>query len=316
MEGPTVITVTLNPAVDRTIVIPGFREGAFHRAQEIRDSAGGKGINVSRVLRQLGTPSTVFALAAGHIGGLLIDLLRREGLDLELVFLDQGETRMNITIVDPNTGLETRINEPGPQVTPAVLEELVGWIEQVVRPGMWVVFSGSLPPGVPQDIYADLIHRIWERMGFAALDTSGPPLHHGLRARPHLIKPNRREMEELWGRPIPDARQATWAAQVIAREWGCQILLSLDQEGAVWTDGQEVWWARVPVVQIRQSVGAGDALLGAFLDRRLRGWSPGEALRFASALATAATLSGEVARFHEDDVQRVWDLTCLERCGT
>lgn len=313
MGNPIVITVTLNPAVDRTMVVPGFQEGSIHRAWKVRNSPGGKGINVSRILRQLGTPSIAFALAAGHIGLLLLDLLRQEGLDLEFVFLEQGETRMNITILNSDSGSETKINEPGPPVAPEILEELVGRIERLVRPGAWVVLSGSLPPGVPSDIYANLIRRVQGRGGAAVLDASGAPLVCGLRARPQLIKPNREELEELGGRPFSDAREAAGIAKALAREWGCQVLLSLDREGAGWTDGREVWWARVPPVRIRQSVGAGDALLAAFLDRQLRGSPPWEALRFASALATAVTLSGEVARFHEEDFHRVQVETSLER---
>ncbi|HXF68202.1 MAG TPA: 1-phosphofructokinase family hexose kinase [Thermoflexus sp.] len=298
-----VLTVTLNPAVDRTMTVPGFREGAIHRACEIRYTPGGKGINVSRILRQLGTPSRVFALAAGRIGLLLLDLLRREGLELDFLFLDQGETRINTTILNPHSGLETKINEPGPWVPPDVVEELSQRIMAFTQVGTWVVFSGSLPPGVPEDLYARLIAQVRAREGYAALDTSGPPLRFGLEARPHLIKPNRAEAEELLGQPVRDGRHAALAARQLSRQWGCQVLLSIDRDGAVWSDGHEAWWARVPPVQIRQSVGAGDALLGAFLHYRLHGFSPPEALRFAAALATAVTLSGEVAQFRKDDLE-------------
>ncbi len=312
MQAASVLTVTLNPAVDRTMTVPGFREGAIHRALEIRYTPGGKGINVSRILRQLGTPSRVFALAAGRIGLLLLDLLHREAMDLDFLFLDQGETRINTTILNPHSGLETKINEPGPQVPPDMVEELIQRIMAFVRPGIWVVFSGSLPPGVPEDLYARLIGQARAREGYAALDTSGPPLRFGLEAHPHLIKPNRAEAEELLGQPIRDGRHAALAAQQLSRRWGCQVLLSIDRDGAVWSDGREAWWARVPPVQIRQSVGAGDALLGAFLHCRLRGSPPPEALRFAAALATAVTLSGEVARFRREDLESLSTEISLE----
>jgi 1-phosphofructokinase len=312
MRTTMVLTVTLNPALDRTMIVPGFREGAINRAQEIYYTPGGKGINVSRILRQLGTSSLVFALAAGRIGLLLLDLLRQESLEIDFMFLERGETRINTTILDPESGIETKINELGPWVDQNAVEEVIRRLATLLRPGLWVVLSGSLPPGAPEDLYARLIERIHEQNGTVALDTSGPPLALGLEARPHLIKPNRVEAEGLLGHATQNVHDGGIAAQQLARKWGCQVLLSLDRDGAVWTDGCEIWWARVPRVQIRQSVGAGDALLGAFLHFSLQGFPPPEALRFAAALATAVTISGEIARFRANDMESVLAQTGVE----
>ena len=200
-DKPMIYTVTLNPALDRTLTVPSLRLGEVNRARAVRLDLSGKGINVSRALRLLGVPSRTIAFLGGGTGRGIRDGLAAEGLDVLCVEV-ADETRQNITVVDEAAGVLTKINEPGAAVSPADLAAMAALIERSAAAGDLWAFTGSLPPGAPSDFYARLITLVQARGGRTFLDSSGEALRQGLAARPYAIKPNSEEAGEALGRPV------------------------------------------------------------------------------------------------------------------
>ncbi len=281
-------TVTLNPSVDRTLHFESLALGAVNRATATRTDLSGKGVNVSLALRALGAPSVMTGFVAGASGRILVEGLRAQGH--ACAFLEvQGETRSNITVIDLATGTATKLNEPGPAVTPEDLARLEGHLLGLVRPGDICVFCGSLPVGAPVETYAQLIRALHAAGVRSALDASGPALKTGCAARPWLIKPNALEAQELLGRPLEEGR---WAEAIAAmRALGPErILLTLGARGLIWAAGEALWWAEPPAIREVSNIGAGDAALAGALYAQEGSLPAPEVARWAAATGTAKAL--------------------------
>ncbi|MGC9360824.1 MAG: 1-phosphofructokinase [Anaerolineae bacterium] len=281
-----IYTVTLNPSIDRTLHLRGLRVGELNRADSAAIDLAGKGVNVSVALRALGLESVLLGFAGGATGRYLVDGLRERGYTCAFQQV-RGETRSNLTVVDDASGQVTKLNEPGPMVSPTDLDALMATIERI-GDGDVCVLSGSLPPGAPSDTYARLISTLRSQGAHVALDASGAALAEGLMARPDLIKPNLAEARDLLDVSL-NGPQA-WAEAVHAlRERGARhVVLSLGKQGAVSDEGGSTLWARPPVIEEASPVGAGDALLAGWLYARERGLDETERLRWAVACGTAA----------------------------
>ena len=209
-----IYTVTLNPTLDKTLSVPVLRPGEVHRARFLRQDIGGKGINVSRALAALGIASIPIGFLGGATGKAMRDGLAADGFDARFVEVP-GETRQNLTLLDESTGVYTKINEPGPTVGAGQLAALHGLVAGLAAPGDLWAFCGSLPPGAPADLYAELIAAVQARGARAILDTSGEALAAGLPARPFGLKPNSEEAAEALGRPVTtDAQHVTAAVRL------------------------------------------------------------------------------------------------------
>lgn len=284
-----IATVTFNPAIDKSVTVHGFEVGKTNRCVVDRIDAGGKGINVARVLRLWGCEVRALGLAAGANGHFILEALRTEGISADFVTVP-GETRVNLKIHDPQMETETEINEPGFQVGPDHLEALRRKVETYAPQTEVLVLSGSLPPGAPPSIFADLIAIAKRQGAHCILDTAGPGLAQGITAGPSLIKPNRVEVEELMARGLPTSQDLVQAAHSLIRG-GCeQVLISLGAEGALGVAGTEALLARPPAVHVRSSVGAGDTMVAAMARAALEGTPFREAFRLAVA-ASAATVA-------------------------
>jgi 1-phosphofructokinase family hexose kinase len=259
-----VITVTLNPTLDKTLSVPRLRPGAVHRAQILREDLGGKGINVSRALRALGIPSWQVGFMGGGTGQAMRTGLQGAGFNVHFLEVD-GETRRNITLLDEATGQYTKINEPGPSVAPHHLAALEAQVDQMARPNDLWAFCGSLPPGAPADLYATLIQQVQERGGRAFLDTSGPAFHEGVAAHPFAVKPNSEEAAELLGHSLYSDDEHCGAARRLRAEGISLVALTRGAQGLVLAMGGDVLIAIPPRVPARSPVGAGDAALAGLL---------------------------------------------------
>ena len=287
-----IATVTMNPAIDKTMTIPGFAAGATNRGAVEQVDAGGKGINVANALRQLGCPVVALGFQAERDGGAFSDSLAARGILTDFVKVP-GETRVNLKIKDPATGAETEINQTGFRVGPEHLAALRRKVEEHAGRCAMVVFSGSLPPGAPPDTYADLIGVAACRGARTVLDASGEALKLGAAARPDLIKPNRGEAEELLCLRIEGERDAIAAARRLLSLGPRMAVISLGAEGALAATGEGMWRARAPRVRAASSTGAGDAMVAALAWALTGGAACAEALRRAVAAGTAsAALSG------------------------
>src|SRR3989338_2850883 len=199
-----IATVTLNPSLDEWVTLPSLRVGRLHRATSFERYPGGKGINVSRVVHELGEKTRAFALAGGEDGAILRQLMNQFSIRHDFVTVS-GVTRNNYKILTEHPVALTELNTPGPHVTEMDLEELKRRILRYRKHISRIVFSGSLPPGVPSSIYKLWIQQ-FQRLGIrSVLDASGAAFLHGIGARPWLIKPNRQEAEELLGQKLKSA---------------------------------------------------------------------------------------------------------------
>jgi 1-phosphofructokinase len=282
-----ILTLTLNPSLDRTIEIPALVRGEMVRASATRLDPGGKGVNVARALAAHKLPTCAVIPRGGPEGRQLTELLEEEGIDVCAVPVT-AHTRSNVSLVEPD-GSVTKINEPGGELAPDDLERIVKAVLDTAVTADWVVASGSLPPGVPDTFYSDLASRLTERGVRFAVDTSGPALTAALSGRPALVKPNRDELAEFAGFPIVTVGDAVRAATAMRAAGAGTVLASLGADGAVLVeqvgDGQGVRCGESPVDRGRSAVGAGDAMLAGYLAGGVTG---GDALVEALSWGAAA----------------------------
>ena len=280
-----IVTVTPNPSVDRTVEVDALVRGAVLRAHRARVDAGGKGVNISRALAANGLPTRAVVPAGGAEGRQLAALLSLPGVDLVLVEL-AGAIRANISVVEPD-GTVTKINEPGPELSPAEAESIMAATLAAAAGASWVAASGSLPPGLACDFYARLTERLAGSGVRVAVDSSGDPLALALAARPDVIKPNRDELAEAVGHGIATLGDAIDAAERLRDKGARSVLASLGADGAILVDPAGVTHGEAPVDTPLSAVGAGDALLAGFLAAGGNG-----AGALAEALAWGAAAAG------------------------
>ena len=258
-----IVTLTLNPSVDRTVEVEALIRGDVMRALGVRVDPGGKGINVSRALAAHGLATRAVVTLGGAEGEHLVALLRDTGIELVPVSI-QGAIRSNITVVEPD-GTTTKFNEPGAQLSADELAAVFAAVKAAAEAADWLVASGSLPPGTPPDVYADLVRGLAGSGTSVAVDTSGPALEAVLAAGPTLVKPNRDELAEVTGMGLSTIADVVEAAGRLRDLGAGAVLASLGADGAVLVDDDGAIHGRTPAVPQRSSVGAGDAMLAGFL---------------------------------------------------
>ncbi|MGI6368518.1 MAG: 1-phosphofructokinase [Anaerolineae bacterium] len=307
-----IITVTLNPSLDRTLHFGSVRWGAVNRASRSSLDLSGKGVNVSIALRQLGHPSLLMGLAAGAFGRLLVDGLVERGYACSFVFTE-GETRSNVTVIDDGSGLVSKLNEAGPAVSEEALAALDEQLAARVSPGDLVVLAGSLPPGAPPDTYARLAATVQGVGGKVVLDSSGRALANGCRQRPWLVKPNETEAAELVEAPLAHNPCETIA---LLRQLGPErVLLSLGAQGAAYSDGSGCWLATPPSIREVNNVGAGDAALAGALSAISESLAAADLLRMAVATGTATAGLDGTSFPTRDQVEALLPQVTVQRLG-
>lgn len=290
-----IVTVTLNPTLDKTLSVPALRPGEVHRARFLRQDIGGKGINVSRALRALGVESVLIGFLGGAIGRAMRDGLAAQGYAQRFIEVP-GETRQNLTLLDEETGVYTKINEPGPTVGPEHLAALYALVDELAAAGDLWALCGSLPPGAPAGLYADLVTAIQARGAAAILDTSEAALRLGLAARPAGIKPNSEEAAQALGQPVVsdaehvDATLRLGALLAPGPAPAPIVCLTRGAAGLVLAAAGAVVRAEPPPVLARSPVGAGDATLAGLLWALSDGCDASEMARRAVACGTAAAM--------------------------
>jgi 1-phosphofructokinase len=294
-----IVTVTPNPSLDRTLEVTSLDRGAVHRADRTRVEAGGKGINVARALHAHRLDVQAVLPCGGLEGQALVALLAAEGITPVLVQIS-GAIRANVSLVEPD-GEVTKVNEPGPVLTRAEVESLLRCSADLAAGASWVVGSGSLPPGAPTDLFAELTRRAHDAGARVAIDTSGPPLSAALDARPDLVKPNLEELEEVTGRTIRNLADAAAAAASLRDRGAHTVLASLGADGVLLVDDHGILHGRLAVARPRSTVGAGDATLAGYLSAASADRST--AVRRAVAFGAAAVALAGSQMPGPDDVQ-------------
>ncbi len=303
-----IYTLTLNPAIDWELQIEHFELNSVSRAKQSRSDCGGKGFNVSRMLRNLNTDSVAMGFVGGINGQRLESGLKEQGVTTDFTWI-KGETRTNVSIVAVDNAEHIKVNEPGPAVTAMEVEELIRQVEHVLAPGDWWVMGGSLPLGVDANIYAQLIERIQQAGAHAILDSSGEALLQGCKACPTLVKPNLEEALQLLGITQEGFDTMTdWVGNILALG-PKNLVVSLGKEGALLVTDRGMEMIHSPNIIEQNPIGAGDSLVAGVVWQLSRGCSYEDAIRYgvACGAATASKPGTELGSY--DDV-----MSLVKRC--
>ena len=287
------ITVTFNPSIDYIVFVNDFRAGKLNRAKAEHTVPGGKGLNVSMVLRNLGKQTKAFAFTGGILGDALTEMVKKEGIDFVSIPASSGETRINVKL---KSGEETEINGKGPSIGKEELERLISLLGEELQEGDTLILSGSVPSTLPKTVYRDLAAMAREKGARSVVDAEGELLISALSANPFLIKPNRDELEAISGISPMTAEDIKEYAKKLRAMGAENVLVSLGGEGALLasSDGN-VYFHPAPKGHVINSVGAGDSMVAGFLSSLADTGCFETALKYAVAAGSAAAFSGKLA---------------------
>ena len=287
-----IYTMTLNPALDYNMTVNEFQRKRVNRSVKEELIPGGKGLMVSRMLKNLGVDSTAFGLVGGFSGKELTQMVHDLGIHTNFVTLSEGMTRINVKLWGD---IEGEINAPGPTCDEKSLQALIKKLE-VLDSDDTLVLAGSIPKGLPNDLYAKKFEQLKDRHCNIIVDATGELLKSVFRYRPFFVKPNHHELSELYGVELT-TREEVWPYAKRLREEGVKnALISMAGEGAVLAaeDGS-VWFGEAPAGTVRNSVGAGDSMVAGFLAGYLSTHSYEEAFRTGIACGSASAFSEALA---------------------
>lgn len=307
-----IYTCTIAPSVDYTTYLPDFEAGKLNRSQQVYYYPGGKGINVSRVLKRLGAESIALGYAGGFTGRYIADFLEAEGVATDFIAIEEI-SRINVKI---KSQTETELNGPGPTIASEQLLELMGKVEKMEK-GDWFVLAGTLPDSIPTEFFKKIAEVCQTNGVRLVLDTSGPALRELIDLKPFLIKPNEHELGELFGIVISDKSDAYSYARKLIDQGVENVIVSMGAEGALLVTEDQAVSAEAPKQKVVNTVGSGDSLVSGFIASFAADKDPLKAFRYgvASGSATAfrsdlcekedvEALLGQVklTPFHEQDV--------------
>ena len=289
-----IYTLTLNPALDYIMRLPSVKEGATNRAVSTDLQFGGKGINVSLMLSELGVENTALGFAAGFTGAALTAYLTERGIRADFIPLPEGLTRINVKLKTPE-GLhpETEINAAGPAIPADCMDALYRKLDALTE-GDTLVLAGSIPASLSKDTYRTIMERLAGRGIRFVVDAEGALLTETLPFRPFLVKPNRAKLEGIMGRALPTDNDLKEAAAELQKQGAMNVLVSLGGDGALLLDEHGAYHrgAALPIVPVN-TVGAGDSAVAGFLAGIGRGY--GHALKLAMACGAATASSHGIA---------------------
>ncbi|HUI54842.1 MAG TPA: 1-phosphofructokinase family hexose kinase [Bryobacteraceae bacterium] len=307
-----IVTLTINPAIDRIISVDrlAFEDRAY--INSIRESAGGRGINASRVIQSFGGETLAVLISGGDTGKRLEEHLTAGGFGVTVVPI-QNAIRTNLTITDKH-GLTVNLNEAGPTLAKSEVSRVERAVRATLGQAKWLLVCGSLPPGVPSSFYARLITMARHKNVHTLLHADGEALREGIEARPTVVTPNQKEAERLLGRTLLTQTQYLEAAAQIRAMGPESVVLSLGSRGAVGAFADGLMEALPPRVDAVCPIGAGDALTAAYAWSATRKSNAAEALRWGVAAGTAsarlpgmnfASLHQAEEIYHQVEIRRV-----------
>lgn len=282
-----IITVTLNPALDKTMTINNFILGSVNRCSYLRKDAGGKGINVSKVIKSFGGESTAIAVLGGSSGKFIKDYLDGRGITNKIVKRTE-ETRTNIKIVDDFNGINTEINEIGEALNNQNIADVEQFIFEELNEGDIVAFSGSIPQNTDPEIYKKWIIKAKKKNAVTILDADSDYLKYGIEGAPNAIKPNLLEFERYIGRKMKDNEDIKNTALKFISEKGIQyVVVTMGSNGAVFVTENKCIYAKPVCVQVKSTVGAGDSVVASIAYSIERGLSLEEMAILSMAASSA-----------------------------
>ncbi|MCR4989291.1 MAG: 1-phosphofructokinase [Lachnospiraceae bacterium] len=290
-----VATVTLNPAVDKTLKASRLIMGTVNRMDSSHSMPGGKGINVSKVLRQYDVDVKALGFLGGFSGDLIEDAVKDMGVKAAFTRI-AGDTRTSVNLITED-GYITELLEPGPKIPKKELESFYVTYEEEIKDCGIVVISGSAPVGVDASSYVRMIEKANDMGKKVLLDTSGENLKKGMYARPYMMKPNMKELESIMGKRIQGLSEVSESAAQIV-EWGVKhVMVSMGSKGILYAYDDDrdtkVLYVQAPSIRMVNSVGSGDSAVAAFVISQLNGLGPEETLKKCVAISAANACSLE-----------------------
>jgi 6-phosphofructokinase 2 len=313
-----IATITLNPSIDEHITVDGLVMEETNRWSKLTLYAGGKGIDVSRAIHEMGGITIAYGFVGGSQGRALEILLDEEGVPFSFTPIKQ-ETRTNFIITDTVTSHQTRIGAPGPHISKKEFERFYRKMKQLHPAPDLLVAGGSVPPGITEDVYYDIITEARAFGVKTILDSAGQWLKEGMKAKPYLIKPNVHETEEILDKELGTEEEIIKAAFDLLEMDIEIVVISRGKDGLIAVNRENIFKAVPPPVKVRSAVGAGDCAIAGLALRLAYGESLLEACRLAVAMGTAAVLTPGTKLCRRADVEKllpqikVWETTAVKR---
>ena len=282
-----IATVTLNPAIDQTVRVDSFRLNTVNYAQAMQLDAGGKGVNVASALADAGYDVVATGLLGQDNADIFEHFFASKHIDDQFVRV-AGSTRIGVKIVDEANQQTTDINMPGLPPSAAAMDTLFKTVERLATSCDWFVLSGTLPTGVPATTYATLITQLKEQGKQVVLDTSREALHYGVQANPTIVKPNIDELRQLTGKSLPDEAALEQAARQLLGHGTRLVVISMGEQGAMFIDPTTTLIALPPPVQVKSTVGAGDAMVAGIIAGQVQELNLANCARLATAFSLGA----------------------------
>ena len=305
-----ITTVTLNPAIDRTIIVNNFEYGSVNRVASSREDIGGKGINVARILLALGSDAKAIGFIGRNNYPQAQALLKADAIPTEFISID-APTRINTKLLETSTHTTTDINEAGFAVSGKEIEAVRRLILDYAEKSTFLVFSGSVPRGLPSSIYREMIETMPSHCK-VALDADGLLLMEGLKASPFLIKPNIHELESALGRTLTSHQEIVDAAAGLILLYGISyVLVSMGGDGSILVTADQALFASPLPVDVRGTVGAGDSMLAGFIHGLSSGCDLQTALSRATACGALAVSQEGTQAFEKDDVEKLASMVSI-----
>ncbi|MCM4173325.1 1-phosphofructokinase family hexose kinase [Arenibacter sp. TNZ] len=301
-----IVTLTLNPVLDKSVTVAGISPNTKLRCSSPTYDAGGGGINVSRAVKKLGMDSLCIYLAGGPTGEHLKQLLDKTGID-QLAIPIEGWTRDNLAVTDTTTNLQYRFGVPGPQVEKKEWEVVLEILEKKLNEGDYLVASGKLPPGMPDDFYVQVAEVAKKKKIRFVLDTSGEALVKATKSRVFMLKPNLGELSSLCGVKSISAIELETLAKKFLDEHDCEILVvSLGAKGALLATKNLMEHIPAPTVLQKSTIGAGDSMVAGMIVSLLQGKTYSEMVKYGVACGTAATMHEGTQLCNKDDADMLY----------
>lgn len=306
-----ITTITLNPAIDKTYTATRMMPGQVNRMDSVNNIAGGKGVNVTKILRQYNYEVKALGFAGGYTGKFIEDSLKEMGAECYFTHVS-GETRCNMNILSED-GYVTELLEPGPLISEAEIQNFLEEYQKVLKESELMIISGSVPRGVPVTIYGDLIKMAREEGKKVLLDTSGECLKVGVSSVPFMIKPNLKELEVLMGRKIKDREEAAVAALSLAEIGISHVMVSLGAKGLLYVHDKEIFYAKAPAVKVVNTVACGDSVVASFAMSLMEGEDKVQCLKKAAAISAANATTLKSAVIDKAIAHELYDTIVVER---
>ena len=294
-----ITTITLNVAVDKAYVIGKLTDHTVMRVNRCTNTAGGKGLNVAKVVHLCGEEVQATGFVGGFNGAYVEDMLKKQNIPSRFVHV-QGETRSCINVLDEDGG-STEFLEPGEPIRPEEVQEFLDQFDDIIADSSVVTISGSVPKGVDVTMYAKLIEKIKAQGKKVVLDTSGALLKESIKACPTMVKPNTDEIEDLLGIKVNNHKDLVEGAKKLHEMGIPVVVVSLGGDGAFVVSDEGVFRGQPPKIEVVNTVGCGDSMTAAFAVAFARGLSVQEALRYAIAVSAANAMTMETVSFREED---------------